>query len=57
MFLRATYYGDKKTVHYFDENGEETLYIGGSFAGRTNNPGSFVLQGRKNALVFRRIQI
>ena len=27
-------------VHYFDEDGNETLYIGGSFAWRTNNPGN-----------------
>ncbi|MYN20306.1 LysM peptidoglycan-binding domain-containing protein [Rugamonas sp. FT107W] len=40
MFVRATYYREKKTVHYFDENDEETLYIGGSFAWRTNNPGN-----------------
>jgi hypothetical protein len=40
MFVRATYYRPEKTVHYFEENGEETLYIGGSFAWRTNNPGN-----------------
>jgi LysM repeat protein len=40
MFVRATYDREKKTVHYFDEAGNETLYIGGSFAWRTNNPGN-----------------
>ncbi|RQH01678.1 LysM peptidoglycan-binding domain-containing protein [Paraburkholderia dinghuensis] len=40
MFVRATYDREKKTVHYFDEEGNETLYIGGSFAWRTNNPGN-----------------
>ncbi|WP_233853297.1 LysM peptidoglycan-binding domain-containing protein [Paraburkholderia sp. HD33-4] len=40
MFVNATYDREKKTVHYFDENGNETLYIGGSFAWRTNNPGN-----------------
>lgn len=47
MFVRATYYREKKTVHYFDENGEETLYIGGSFAWRTNNPGNMAKPGRR----------
>ena len=47
MFVRATYYRDKKTVHYFDENGEETLYIGGSFAWRTNNPGNMAKPGKR----------
>ena len=40
MFVRATYDREKKTVHYFDEDGNETLYIGGSFAWRTSNPGN-----------------
>lgn len=40
MFVRATYDQEKKTVHYFDEEGNETLYIGGSFAWRTTNPGN-----------------
>lgn len=40
MFVSATYDREKKTVHYFDEDGSETLYIGGSFAWRTNNPGN-----------------
>lgn len=40
MFVRATYDREKRTVHYFDEDGNETLYIGGSFAWRTNNPGN-----------------
>lgn len=40
MFVRAVYYREQKTVHYFDEDGNETLYIGGSFAWRTNNPGN-----------------
>ncbi|WP_431823328.1 LysM peptidoglycan-binding domain-containing protein [Burkholderia sp. F1] len=40
MFVRATYNREKKTVHYFDEEGNETLYIGGSFAWRTSNPGN-----------------
>lgn len=47
MFVRATYYREKKTVHYFNENGEETLYIGGSFAWRTNNPGNMAKPGRR----------
>lgn len=47
MFVRATYYREKKTVHYFDENGEETLYIGGSFAWRTNNPGNMAKPGKR----------
>ncbi|QJE02032.1 LysM peptidoglycan-binding domain-containing protein [Massilia forsythiae] len=47
MFVRATYYREKKTVHYFDENGEETLYIGGSFAWRTNNPGNLAKPGKR----------
>lgn len=29
MFIQAVYHRDMKTVHYFDENNEETLYIGG----------------------------
>ncbi|RAS27795.1 LysM peptidoglycan-binding domain-containing protein [Paraburkholderia bryophila] len=40
MFVRATYDREKKTVHYFDADGNETLYIGGSFAWRTSNPGN-----------------
>ncbi|MGV2292994.1 LysM peptidoglycan-binding domain-containing protein [Trinickia sp. YCB016] len=40
MFVRATYDQEKKTVHYFDEEDNETLYIGGSFAWRTSNPGN-----------------
>ncbi|MGC2960305.1 LysM peptidoglycan-binding domain-containing protein [Paraburkholderia graminis] len=40
MFVRATYDREKRTVHYYDEDGNETLYIGGSFAWRTNNPGN-----------------
>jgi LysM repeat protein len=47
MFIRAVYYRDKKTVHYFDENNEETLYIGGSFAWRMNNPGNLAKPGRR----------
>lgn len=47
MFVRATYYREKKTVHYFDENGEETLYVGGSFAWRTNNPGNMAKPGKR----------
>lgn len=47
MFVRATYYREKKTVHYFDENGDETLYIGGSFAWRTNNPGNMAKPGKR----------
>lgn len=47
MFVRATYYRPEKTVHYFDENGEETLYIGGSFAWRTNNPGNLARPGKR----------
>lgn len=45
MFVRATYDRDKKTVHYFDQDGNETLYIGGSFAWRTNNPGNLTKPG------------
>lgn len=45
MFLRATYDRDRKTVHYFDQDGNETLYIGGSFAWRTNNPGNLTKPG------------
>jgi LysM repeat protein len=47
MFVRATYYREKKTVHYFDENGEETLYIGGSFAWRMHNPGNMAKPGKR----------
>lgn len=47
MFVRAVYYRDKKTVHYFDENNEETLYIGGSFAWRMNNPGNLAKPSRR----------
>jgi LysM repeat protein len=47
MFIRAIYYREKKTVHYFDENGEETLYIGGSFAWRMNNPGNVGKPGKR----------
>ena len=47
MFVRATYYRPEKTVHYFEENGEETLYIGGSFAWRTNNPGNLARPGKR----------
>jgi len=47
MFIRAVYYRDKKTVHYFDENNEETLYIGGSFAWRMNNPDNLAKPGRR----------
>lgn len=47
MFVRAVYYRDKKTVHYFDEDNEETLYIGGSFAWRMNNPGNLAKPGRR----------
>ncbi|RFU45008.1 LysM peptidoglycan-binding domain-containing protein [Paraburkholderia sp. DHOC27] len=45
MFVNATYDRDRKTVHYFDEDGSETLYIGGSFAWRTNNPGNLTKPG------------
>ncbi|MTV55080.1 LysM peptidoglycan-binding domain-containing protein, partial [Pseudoduganella buxea] len=47
MFVRAVYYREKKTVHYFDENGAETLYIGGSFAWRMNNPGNMAKPGKR----------
>ncbi len=47
MFVRAIYYREQKTVHYFDENGKETLYIGGSFAWRTNNPGNMAKPGQR----------
>jgi hypothetical protein len=47
MFVKATYYRDKKTVHYFDEKGNETLYIGGSFAWRMNNPGNIGKPGKR----------
>jgi LysM repeat protein len=47
MFVRAVYYCDKKTVHYFNEDNEETLYIGGSFAWRMNNPGNLAKPGRR----------
>jgi hypothetical protein len=47
MFVRATYYREKKTVHYFDDNGEETLYIGGSFAWRMNNPGNMAKPSKR----------
>lgn len=40
MFVRATYDRENRTVHYFDEAGNETLYIGGSFAWRMSNPGN-----------------
>lgn len=45
MFVRATYDREKRTVHYFDEEGNETLYIGGSFAWRTTNPGNLTKPG------------
>ena len=45
MFVRATYDREKRTVHYFDEEGNETLYIGGSFAWRTTNPGNLTRPG------------
>lgn len=51
MFTRATYDRENTTVHYYDADGNETLYIGGSFAWRTNNPGnltkpsSYVMEG------------
>lgn len=47
MFVKAIYYRDQKTVHYFDENGNETLYIGGSFAWRMNNPGNMGKPGKR----------
>jgi hypothetical protein len=47
MFVKAIYYRDKKTVHYFDEKGAETLYIGGSFAWRMNNPGNIGKPGKR----------
>ncbi|WP_147426718.1 LysM peptidoglycan-binding domain-containing protein [Trinickia fusca] len=34
------------TVHYFDAEGNETLYIGGSFAWRFNNPGNVTKPSR-----------
>ncbi|SEB21110.1 LysM peptidoglycan-binding domain-containing protein [Paraburkholderia sartisoli] len=46
MFVRATYDRDRKTVHYIDQDGNETLYIGGSFAWRTNNPGNLTKPGK-----------
>jgi LysM repeat protein len=42
MFIRATYDRENKTVRYFDKDGYETQYIGGSFAWRTNNPGNLI---------------
>ncbi|MFX1766901.1 LysM peptidoglycan-binding domain-containing protein [Paraburkholderia sp. A1RI-2L] len=45
MFVRATYDREKRAVHYFDEEGNETLYIGGSFAWRTTNPGNLTKPG------------
>lgn len=45
MFIRASYDRENKTVHYFDKDGYETLYIGGSFAWRTNNPGNLTKPG------------
>ncbi|KWK83877.1 hypothetical protein WM16_31625 [Burkholderia ubonensis] len=45
MFVRATYDRENKTVHYFDADGNETLYIGGSFAWRTTNPGNLTKPG------------
>jgi hypothetical protein len=45
MFTKATYDRENKTVHYFDEDGNETLYVGGSFAWRTNNPGNLTKPG------------
>lgn len=47
MFVRATYYREKKTVHYFGDDGEETLYIGGSFAWRMNNPGNMAKPSKR----------
>lgn len=47
MFVRATYYREKKTVHYFDQSGDETLYIGGSFAWRMNNPGNMAKPSKR----------
>jgi LysM repeat protein len=45
MFVRATYDRENRTVHYFDADGNETLYIGGSFAWRTTNPGNLTKPG------------
>jgi LysM repeat protein len=45
MFSSATYDREKKTVTYVDKDGNETLYIGGSFAWRTNNPGNLTKPG------------
>ena len=47
MFVKAVYIREKKTVHYFDAQGNETLYIGGSFAWRTNNPGNMAKPGQR----------
>ncbi|WP_255992284.1 LysM peptidoglycan-binding domain-containing protein [Chitinolyticbacter albus] len=47
MFVSATYDREKLTVHYIDENGEETLYTGGSFAWRFNNPGNIAKPGKR----------
>lgn len=46
MFVRATYDRERRTVHYFDADGNETLYIGGSFAWRMSNPGNLTKLGR-----------
>jgi len=47
MFVKAEYYREKKTVHYFDEDGTETLYVGGNFAWRCNNPGNITKPGKR----------
>jgi len=47
MFVKAIYYREQKTVHYFDEQGNETLYIGGTFAWRCNNPGNLGKPGKR----------
>jgi hypothetical protein len=52
MFVKAIYYREEKTVHYFDEQGNETLYIGGSFAWRTNNPGNIGKPGKRSVTTY-----
>ncbi|MDW5419234.1 LysM peptidoglycan-binding domain-containing protein [Iodobacter sp. CM08] len=50
MFVSATYDRENKTVHYIAEDGTETLYIGGSFAWRLNNPGNLAKPGKKRVI-------
>ncbi|QLI81299.1 LysM peptidoglycan-binding domain-containing protein [Chitinibacter fontanus] len=47
MFVSATYDRENKTAKYTDKDGNITLYIGGSFAWRLNNPGNMAKPGKR----------